>query len=57
MPAMKEVVQTIKAAYPDLKVMVGGAPVTPEYAAEVGSDGYAQDAGGAAVKAKELVTA
>jgi methanogenic corrinoid protein MtbC1 len=40
-----------------MKVIVGGAPVTPEYAAEVGADGYAPDAGSAAVKAKELVTA
>ena len=57
MPALKEAVQTIKAAYPDLKVIVGGAPVTPEYATEVGADGYAPDAGSAAVKAKELATA
>ncbi len=57
MPALKEAVQTIKTAYPDLKVIVGGAPVTPEYATEVGADGYAPDAGSAAVKAKELVTA
>ena len=57
MPALKEAVQTIKAAHPEMKVIVGGAPVTPEYAAEVGADGYAPDAGSAAVKAKELVTA
>ncbi|MBC3889038.1 cobalamin-binding protein [Acetobacterium paludosum] len=56
MPAMKEAVQTIKAAFPDLKVIVGGAPVTPEYAGEIGADGYAPDAGSASVKAKELVT-
>ncbi len=57
MPALKEAVKTIKTAYPDLKVIVGGAPVTPEYATEVGADGYAADAGSAAVKAKELVSA
>ncbi|MDO9490655.1 corrinoid protein [Acetobacterium sp.] len=57
MPALKEAVQTIKAAHPDVNVIVGGAPVTPEYAAEVGADGYAPDAGSAAVKAKELATA
>ncbi|WP_148605834.1 corrinoid protein [Acetobacterium tundrae] len=55
MPALKEAVQTVKAAFPDMKVIVGGAPVTPEYAAEIGADGYAPDAGSAAVKAKELV--
>lgn len=57
MPALKEAVATVKAAFPDVKVIVGGAPVTPEYAAEVGADGYAPDAGSAAVKAKELATA
>jgi methanogenic corrinoid protein MtbC1 len=57
MPALKEAVATVKAACPDVKVIVGGAPVTPEYAAEVGADGYAPDAGSAAVKAKELVSA
>ena len=57
MPALKEAVATVKAAFPDIKVIVGGAPVTPEYAAEVGADGYAPDAGSAAVKARELATA
>ncbi|WP_373486041.1 corrinoid protein [Acetobacterium malicum] len=56
MPALKEAVQTIKASgLTGFKVIVGGAPVTPEYAAEIGADGYAPDAGSAAVKAKELV--
>ncbi|WP_026393985.1 corrinoid protein [Acetobacterium malicum] len=55
MPALKEAVQTIKASGLDVKVIVGGAPVTPEYAAEIGADGFAPDAGSAAVKAKELV--
>jgi methanogenic corrinoid protein MtbC1 len=55
MPALKEAVQTIKASGLDVKVIVGGAPVTPEYATEIGADGFAPDAGSAAVKAKELV--
>nr|WP_320026264.1 corrinoid protein [uncultured Acetobacterium sp.] len=55
MPALKEAVQTIKAELPEMKVIVGGAPVTPEYATEIGADGYAPDAGSAAVKAKEMV--
>ncbi len=57
MPALKEAVQTIKAAYPDMKVIVGGAPVTQEYADEIGADGYAPDAGSSAAKAKELIGA
>ena len=38
-------------------VMVGGAPVTQEYADVVGADGYAADASAAVVKAKELLAA
>jgi methylmalonyl-CoA mutase cobalamin-binding domain/chain len=36
-------------------VMVGGAPVTQEYADVVGADGYAADASAAVAKAKELI--
>jgi methylmalonyl-CoA mutase cobalamin-binding domain/chain len=36
-------------------VMVGGAPVTQEYADAVGADGYAADASTAVKRAKELV--
>ena len=57
MPALKEAVQTVKAALPDMKVIVGGAPVTQEYADEIGADGYAPDAGSSASKAKELIGA
>ncbi|WP_303870313.1 corrinoid protein [Acetobacterium wieringae] len=56
MPSLKSAVETIKSCgLSGFKVMVGGAPVTPEFAAEIGADGYAADAGSAAVKAKELV--
>ena len=55
MPALKEAVQTVKAALPEMKVIVGGAPVTQEYADEIGADGYAPDAGSSAAKAKELI--
>jgi len=58
MPAMKEAVQTIKGSgLTGFKIIVGGAPLTQEYANEIGADGFAPDAGSAAVKAKELVTA
>jgi methylmalonyl-CoA mutase cobalamin-binding domain/chain len=39
----------------DVIVMVGGAPVTPEYADAVGADGYAADASATVKKAKELI--
>jgi len=37
--------------------MIGGAPVTQEYADEIEADGYAPDAASAVDKAKELVAA
>jgi 5-methyltetrahydrofolate--homocysteine methyltransferase len=58
MPAMAEAVKALKAAgLGDIKTMVGGAPVTQEYADEIGADGYAPDAASAADVAKELVAA
>jgi 5-methyltetrahydrofolate--homocysteine methyltransferase len=39
----------------DVIVMVGGAPVTQEYADAVGADGYAADASGCVRKAKDLL--
>ena len=39
----------------DVKVMIGGAPVTQAYADQIGADGYAADASSAARKAKELL--
>ncbi len=58
MTAMKETVKALKeCGVPDLKVMVGGAPVSPEYAKEIGADAYAPDAGSAATKAREMVSA
>ena len=38
-----------------VKVMIGGAPVTQKFADEVGADGYAPDAASAVDKAKELL--
>src|SRR5450432_4432809 len=39
----------------DVLVMVGGAPVTQEYATAVGADGYSADASSAVKKAKALI--
>jgi len=58
MPAMKNTVAALKACgETGFKVLVGGAPVTQEFATEIGADAYAPDAGGAAVMAKELAKA
>lgn len=40
-----------------VKVMVGGAPVTRSWAAEIGADGYSEDAIGAVALARSLVSA
>ncbi len=56
MPAMKETVDVIRAAgLRDVKIIVGGAPVTQAYADEIGADGYAADAVTAVDKARELI--
>lgn len=58
MPAMKATVAALKdCGLAGFKVIVGGAPVTREFATEIGADAYAPDAGSAAVMAKELVMA
>jgi 5-methyltetrahydrofolate--homocysteine methyltransferase len=38
MPHMAKSVQAIKEAYPQMKVMVGGAPITPEFCKHIGAD-------------------
>ena len=38
-----------------VKVLVGGAPVTPEYASAIGSDGYAPDGATAVMKVRDLL--
>ncbi|HSW42556.1 MAG TPA: cobalamin-dependent protein [Patescibacteria group bacterium] len=56
MVGMKDVVAAIRAAgLGDVKVIVGGAPVTAEYAASIGADGYAPDAASAVEVAKQAV--
>lgn len=42
--AMKEVINTLKAKNPNVRILVGGAPVTEQFADEAGADGYARDA-------------
>jgi len=39
-----------------VKIMVGGAPITQDFADEIGADAYTPDAGSAAVKAVEIVS-
>jgi 5-methyltetrahydrofolate--homocysteine methyltransferase len=57
MPNMKVTIDALKAAgiRDKVKVMVGGAPVTPEFAREIGADGTAPDASQAVTLAKSLI--
>lgn len=56
MPAMKETVAAIRAnGLKGFKIMVGGAPITAEFAREIGADAHTLDAGSAAVMAKSLI--
>jgi 5-methyltetrahydrofolate--homocysteine methyltransferase len=59
MPSMKDTIDALAAAgvRDQVKVIIGGAPVTQEYADEIGADGYAPDAASAVDKANELVSA
>ncbi len=57
MPMFKVNIEAIAKAglRDDVIIMVGGAPVTDEYAEVVGADGYAADAAGATKLAKQLL--
>jgi 5-methyltetrahydrofolate--homocysteine methyltransferase len=55
MPAMVETVRAIRAGCPPVKIMVGGAPISQQFAEEIGADGFAPDAASAADRARALV--
>lgn len=57
MPAMKATINALETAglREKVRIMVGGAPVTQNYADEIGADGYAPDAASAVDTAKTLV--
>lgn len=57
MPSLKATVETLNGAdfRGSIKVMIGGAPITQEFADEIGADCYTADAASAAEAAKKLV--
>jgi 5-methyltetrahydrofolate--homocysteine methyltransferase len=57
LPHMAETIARLKdeGLRDSVRVMVGGAPVTAAFAAEIGADGYGANAGMAVERAKELV--
>jgi 5-methyltetrahydrofolate--homocysteine methyltransferase len=57
MPAMKTTIDALNAAglRNRVKVLIGGAPVTMQYAKEIGADGYSENASGAVGLVKSLL--
>jgi 5-methyltetrahydrofolate--homocysteine methyltransferase len=57
MPRMKEVIESLQEAglRNQVKIIVGGAPVTDEFAKEIGADCFAPDASTAVERVRELV--
>ena len=59
MPSLRDTVAALNASdfRGNIKIMVGGAPITQAFADEIGADGYSTDAASAATLAKQLVSA
>jgi len=57
MPQMGQIIQALKDAGVETKTIIGGAPVTQNYADEIGADGYAPDAASAVDIVKQLLGA
>ena len=57
MPAMKTTIDAIKSAglRTQVKILLGGAPVTRQYAESIGADGYSENASGAVSMVKSLL--
>lgn len=57
MPMMKQTVEAIieSGLRNEVKILIGGAPVTQVFADEIGADGFASDAGAASKLAKALI--
>lgn len=57
MPAQKEFIEMAKEAgiRDQIKVMVGGAPVSKDWAMKIGADGWAEDASGAVLEADRML--
>lgn len=55
MPNMKSTIEAIRETDLDTKIMVGGAPVTQDFADQIGADGFSQDAASAARLARSFI--
>ena len=57
MPAMQQTVKAVKSSGTGCKVVIGGAPITQEFANEIGADGFSPDAASAVELVRRLVAA
>lgn len=55
MPAMEKTVKALKDSDRDLKIIIGGAPITQAFADSIGADGYGRDASAAVALARQLL--
>jgi corrinoid protein of di/trimethylamine methyltransferase len=55
MVSMPEIIKKLKEKNPDVRIMLGGAPITQEVVEKYGADGYAQSAGTAVDEAVKLL--
>ena len=56
MPSMKSTIEELRAAgITDSKIIIGGAPITQDYATQIGADAFAPDAASAVEVARKLV--
>ena len=56
MDYMKEVVDAVRASGLNVKIMIGGAPVNADFAAQIGADGYSSNANEAVTVAQKLLS-
>jgi 5-methyltetrahydrofolate--homocysteine methyltransferase len=59
MPAMKSTIEALKQSgvREQVKVLIGGAPITQQYANEIGADGYSETAAGVVPLARKVIAA
>jgi len=55
MGEMEKIVRKLKAEQPETKFIIGGAPITQDFADKIGADGYAPDAHKAVKVAREIL--
>jgi corrinoid protein of di/trimethylamine methyltransferase len=56
MTGMKKVIDDLRTKNPDVKIMIGGAPVSQDVADKFGADGYAKDANNALKDAINMIS-